>query len=47
MAAATFEGQMFARMIGEPDAPSSFEEAYWPSTDPAILPKPAAVLFAS
>jgi 2,4-dienoyl-CoA reductase (NADPH2) len=47
MAAATFDGQMFARMIGEPDAPNSFEEAYWRPTDPAVLPRPAAAQFGS
>ena len=44
MAAATYEGQMFARFIGEPGAPTDFSEAYWPEPDPELLPQPAAVL---
>jgi 2,4-dienoyl-CoA reductase-like NADH-dependent reductase (Old Yellow Enzyme family) len=44
MAASTYEGQMFARFIGEADAPSSFNDAYWPEPDRNLLPKPAAVL---
>jgi 2,4-dienoyl-CoA reductase (NADPH2) len=44
LAAAVYEGQMFARMIGEPGAPSTFIEAYWPEPDPAQVPQPAAVL---
>lgn len=46
MAAATYEGQMFARFIGEPDAPTSFNDAYWPEPDRDLLPKPAAALLA-
>jgi 2,4-dienoyl-CoA reductase-like NADH-dependent reductase (Old Yellow Enzyme family) len=44
MVAATYEGQMFARFVGEPGAPASFNEAYWPEHDPALLPQPASVL---
>ena len=44
MAAASYEGQMFARFVGEPDAPTSFNEAYWPEPAPELLPRPAAVL---
>ncbi|MGE4303062.1 MAG: FAD-dependent oxidoreductase [Novosphingobium sp.] len=43
LAAATYEGQKFARAIGEPDAPSSFAEA-WFSPDPlSLTPFPADV----
>ncbi|MCT2400692.1 FAD-dependent oxidoreductase [Novosphingobium mangrovi (ex Huang et al. 2023)] len=43
LAAATFEGQKFARAIGEPDAPASFADA-WFSPDPlAVMPFPADV----
>jgi len=44
LAAATYEGQMFARFIGEADAPTNFSEAYWPEPNLDLLPKPAAVL---
>jgi hypothetical protein len=46
LAAATFEGHVFARIIGEPDAPTTFDEAYWRAPDPAVMPKPAAALLA-
>jgi len=43
LAAATYEGQKFARAIGELDAPSSFAEA-WFSPDPlSLTPFPADV----
>jgi NADPH-dependent 2,4-dienoyl-CoA reductase/sulfur reductase-like enzyme len=44
MAAATYEGHMFARFIGEDGAPTTFNEAYWPDRDRELLPQPAAVL---
>lgn len=44
MGAATYEGQMFARFIGEPGAPATFNDAYWPEPDRSLLPQPAAVL---
>jgi 2,4-dienoyl-CoA reductase-like NADH-dependent reductase (Old Yellow Enzyme family) len=44
MAAASYEGQMFARYIGEEGAPTNFNEAYWPDAAPELLPAPAAVL---
>lgn len=47
LAAAAYEGQMFARLIGEAGAPASFIEAYWPEPDRSELPQRAAVLVAS
>jgi hypothetical protein len=47
MAAATYEGQMFARYIGEPDAPTNSSDAYWPEPDRELLPQPGAVLTSS
>ncbi len=44
LAAAVYEGQMFARFIGEPGAPATFMEAYWPEPDRLMVPRPAAVL---
>ncbi len=41
MAAATYEGQKFARMIGEPEAPNSVAQAYFAANDPAVYPAPA------
>ena len=43
-AASTYEGQMFARYIGEEGAPTSFTEAYAPEPAAGIYPQPAAVL---
>jgi 2,4-dienoyl-CoA reductase-like NADH-dependent reductase (Old Yellow Enzyme family)/thioredoxin reductase len=43
VAAATYEGQMFARLVGEPGAPATFTEAFWPEYDPEILMRPAAL----
>jgi hypothetical protein len=40
-ATAAFEGQKFARMIGEPDAPKSVSEAYFRSDDPSVYPQSA------
>jgi 2,4-dienoyl-CoA reductase-like NADH-dependent reductase (Old Yellow Enzyme family)/thioredoxin reductase len=41
LATAAFEGQKFARLIGEPDAPKNVSEAYFRSDDPSIYPAPA------
>ena len=40
LAAAPYEGQKFARYIGEPDAPASIADAYFApnSDDVAVLP---------
>jgi 2,4-dienoyl-CoA reductase-like NADH-dependent reductase (Old Yellow Enzyme family)/thioredoxin reductase len=43
---ATFEGQMFARMLGEPDAPTSFADAYFAPYPADSFPKPAAAISA-
>jgi pyruvate/2-oxoglutarate dehydrogenase complex dihydrolipoamide dehydrogenase (E3) component len=42
MATAAYEGQKFARLIGEPDAARSIAEAFFAPDDPAIYPAPAA-----
>ena len=42
-AAATYEGHRFARLIGEPDAPASFAEAFYQPDDPATFPMPAGL----
>lgn len=47
MGSASYEGQMFARFIGEAGAPTTFDEAYWPEPDRELLPEPASVLLAS
>jgi hypothetical protein len=44
MAAATYDGQKFARFIGEPGAPASFDEAYWQPVPVEDYPRPASVL---
>jgi hypothetical protein len=44
LAAATYEGQMFARLIGEHGAPRTIAEAFFRSDDPLIMPVPADVL---
>jgi len=41
LAAAAFEGQKFARLIGEPDAPKTVGEAWFRSDDPRVYPAPA------
>ena len=41
LATAAFEGQKFARLIGEPDAPTSISQAYFRSDDPSVYPAPA------
>jgi thioredoxin reductase len=40
LAEATSEGQRFARMIGEPDAPRTFAEAYWRPVNASRPEKP-------
>jgi 2,4-dienoyl-CoA reductase-like NADH-dependent reductase (Old Yellow Enzyme family)/thioredoxin reductase len=45
-AAAAYEGQKFARYIGEPDAPTTVGEAYFMKDPPDVLPLPAEVLLA-
>jgi hypothetical protein len=44
MATASYEGQKFARYIGDPDAPKTVGEAYFRSNSPEIWPRPAEVL---
>jgi thioredoxin reductase len=44
LAAATYEGQKFARYIGEPDAPRTVGEAYFEPTSPEVFPRPAEIL---
>ncbi len=46
-AAAAYEGQKFARYIGEPDAPMTVGEAYFMKDPPEFMPLPAEVLLAS
>lgn len=41
-AAAAYEGQKFARLIGEPGAPASVAQVYFAPDDPAVYPTPAA-----
>lgn len=41
LAAATYEGQKFARLIGEPGAPSSFSEAWFGPDGPEAMMLPA------
>jgi 2,4-dienoyl-CoA reductase-like NADH-dependent reductase (Old Yellow Enzyme family) len=43
-ASSTYEGQMFARYVGEEGAPTTFTEAYAPELAPGVQPQPAAVL---
>jgi 2,4-dienoyl-CoA reductase-like NADH-dependent reductase (Old Yellow Enzyme family) len=44
LAAATYEGQKFARLIGEPGAPSTIAEAWFAPDDPATSMLPADML---
>jgi 2,4-dienoyl-CoA reductase-like NADH-dependent reductase (Old Yellow Enzyme family)/thioredoxin reductase len=44
LAAATFEGQKFARLIGEPGAPKTFSEAYFSVDSPEVYPMPADMM---
>ncbi len=41
LATAAYEGQKFARLIGERDAPKSIGEAYFRADDPSVYPAPA------
>jgi NADPH-dependent 2,4-dienoyl-CoA reductase/sulfur reductase-like enzyme len=41
LATAAYEGQKFARLIGERDAPKSVGEAYFRADDPSVYPTPA------
>jgi NADPH-dependent 2,4-dienoyl-CoA reductase/sulfur reductase-like enzyme len=41
LAAATYEGQKFARLIGEDGAPATFAEAFFSRDDPLTTPLPA------
>jgi 2,4-dienoyl-CoA reductase-like NADH-dependent reductase (Old Yellow Enzyme family) len=43
-AAAAYEGQKFARYIGEPDTPATVGEAYFMKDAPDVTPLPAEVL---
>lgn len=43
LAAASYEGQKFARLIGEPGAPTSIPEAYFRADGPEVNPFPADV----
>jgi len=42
-ASAAYEGQKFARMIGEPGAPANFSEAYFRPKEPEVFPTPAGL----
>jgi 2,4-dienoyl-CoA reductase (NADPH2) len=42
-ATATYEGQKFARLIGEPGAPASVREAYFLADGPELTPLPADI----
>jgi hypothetical protein len=44
---ASFEGQKFARMIGEEDAPRTFAQAYFEARPDDAVPRPAATLLES
>jgi dimethylamine/trimethylamine dehydrogenase len=41
LATAAYEGQKFARLIGDPGAPRSVAEAWFAADDPAVYPAPA------
>jgi hypothetical protein len=43
LAAASYEGQKFARLIGEPDAPRTIAEAFFRPDEPDTVPLPADV----
>jgi pyruvate/2-oxoglutarate dehydrogenase complex dihydrolipoamide dehydrogenase (E3) component len=43
LATAAYEGQKFARLIGEPGAPATVHEAYFRADGPELLPFPADV----
>jgi hypothetical protein len=42
-AAASYEGQKFARLIGEPGAPANFCETFFRADEPEVNPLPADV----
>lgn len=44
MASASYEGHKFARLVGEPGAPVTFNEAYWPDEPEDDAPRPASVV---
>ncbi len=41
LAAASYEGQKFARLVGEPDAPTTVSEAWFRADAPELMPMPA------
>jgi hypothetical protein len=43
LAAASYEGQKFARLIGEPGAPTTICETFFRPDEPATVPYPADV----
>jgi 2,4-dienoyl-CoA reductase-like NADH-dependent reductase (Old Yellow Enzyme family) len=43
LAAASYEGQKFARLIGEPGAPRTIAEAFFRPDDPGTVPLPADI----
>jgi len=43
LAAATYEGQKFARLIGEPSAPRSIADASFAPDDPSLTPLPSDI----
>ena len=43
LAAATYEGQMFARLIGEPGAPTTMAETFFRPDHPSVNPLPADI----
>lgn len=43
LATAAYEGQKFARLIGEPGAPATVPEAYFRADGPEVMPLPADV----
>jgi thioredoxin reductase len=43
LAAATYEGQKFARYVGEPDAPRTVQEAYFRADSAEVNPLPADI----
>jgi len=43
LAAASYEGQKFARLIGEPGAPATFAQAFFRPDEPGVTPLPADI----
>lgn len=41
LATAAYEGQKFARLIGEPNAPANIAQAWFTADDPGVYPAPA------